>query len=213
MTIYSLDVLLFLFGTCLLFHVQFPLLLPDLHTDFSRGKSGGLVFPFLSEFSHLLWSTHPYPFICQWTFRVLSCLSWRSQWQPTPVLLYGKSHGQRNLVGCSPWGCEESDRTERLHFHFSLSCIGEGSGNPLQCSCLENSRDGGAWWAAIYGVTQSRTQLKWLSSSSSMSWLLWRVLWWIMGYMNPFKPKFSPDIYPRVGFARSYGSSIFSFFF
>ena len=60
-----------------------------------------------------------------------------------------------------------SDTTERLHFHFSLSCIGEGNGNPLQCSCLENPRDGGAWWAAVYGVTQSRTRLKWLSSSSS----------------------------------------------
>ena len=57
--------------------------------------------------------------------------------------------------------------TERLHFHFSLSCIGEGNGNPLQCSCLENPRDGGAWWAAVYGVAQSRTRLKWLSSSSS----------------------------------------------
>ena len=59
--------------------------------------------------------------------------------------------------------------TERLHFHFSLSCIGEGNGNPLQCSCLENPRDGGAWWAAVYGVTQSRTRLKPLSSSSSSS--------------------------------------------
>ena len=57
--------------------------------------------------------------------------------------------------------------TEQLHFHFSLSCIGEGNGNPLQCSCLENSRDGGAWWAAVYGVAQSRTRLKRLSSSSS----------------------------------------------
>ena len=84
------------------------------------------------------------------------------QWHPTPVLLHGKSHGQRNLVGCSPWGREESDTTERLPFHFSLSCIGEGNGNPLQCSCLENPRDGGAWWAA-----QSQTRLKWLSSSSS----------------------------------------------
>ena len=56
--------------------------------------------------------------------------------------------------------------TERLHFHFSLSCIGEGNGNPLQCSCLENPRDGGAWWAAVYGVAQSRTRLKRLSSSS-----------------------------------------------
>ena len=59
--------------------------------------------------------------------------------------------------------------TERLHFHFSLSCIGEENGNPLQCSCLENPRDGGAWWAAVYGVTQSRTRLKRLSSSSGSS--------------------------------------------
>ena len=91
---------------------------------------------------------------------------WRRQWHPTPVLLPGKSHGQRSLVGCSPWGREESDKTERLHFHFSLSCIGEGNGNPFQCSCLENPRDGGAWWAAVYGVAQSRTRLKWLSRKS-----------------------------------------------
>ena len=91
----------------------------------------------------------------------------RRRWHPTPVLLPGKSHGRRSLVGCSPWGHEESDMTERLHFHFSLSCIGEGNGNPLQCSCLENPRDGGAWWAAVYGVTQSWTRLKQLSSSSS----------------------------------------------
>ena len=89
----------------------------------------------------------------------------RKQWQPTPVLLPGKSHGRRSLVGCSPWGRTESDMTERLHFHFSLWCIGEGNGNPLQCSCLENPRDGGAWWAAIYGVAQSWTRLKRLSSS------------------------------------------------
>ena len=81
----------------------------------------------------------------------------RRQWQPTPVLLPGKSHERRSLGGCSPRDCEESDMTERLHFHFSLSCTGEGNGNPLQCSCLENPRDGGAWWAAVYGVTQSRT--------------------------------------------------------
>ena len=87
-------------------------------------------------------------------------------WHLTPVLLPGKSHGRRSLVGCSPWGHEESDTTERLPFHFSLSCIGEGNGNPLQCSCLENPRDGGAWWAAIYGFTQSWTRLKRLSSSS-----------------------------------------------
>ena len=87
-------------------------------------------------------------------------LSQRRQWHPTPVLLPGKSPGQRSLVGCSPWGREELDTTERLHFHFSLSCIGEGNGNPLQCSCLENPRDWGAWWAAVYGVAQSWTRLK-----------------------------------------------------
>ena len=84
----------------------------------------------------------------------------------TPVLLPRKSHGQRSLVGCGPWGCKESDTTEWLPFHFSLSCIGEGNGNPLQCSCLENPRDGGAWWAAVYGVVQSQTRLKWFSCSS-----------------------------------------------
>ena len=89
----------------------------------------------------------------------------RRQWHPTAILLPGKSHGRRSLVGCSPRGRWGSDTTERLHFHFSLSCVGEGNGNPLQCSCLENPRDGGAWWAAVYGVTQSQTRLKWLSCS------------------------------------------------
>ena len=94
-------------------------------------------------------------------------MHWRRKWQPTPVFLPGESQGRGSLVGCSPWGCEESDSTERLHFHFSLSCIGEGNSNPLQSSCLENPRDGGAWWAAICGVAQSWTRLKRLSSSSS----------------------------------------------
>ena len=89
---------------------------------------------------------------------------WRRQWHPTPVLLPEKSHGWRD---CSPWDCGESDTTEQLHFHFSLSCIGEGNGNPLQSSCLENPGDGGAWWAAVSGVAQSQTRLKQLSSSSS----------------------------------------------
>ena len=98
--------------------------------------------------------------------RILGNLRWvphigRRQWQPTPVFLPGKFHGRRNLVGCSPWGHKESDTTEWLHFHFSLS----RNGNPLQCSCLENPRDGGAWWAAVYGVAQSRTWLKRRSSS------------------------------------------------
>ena len=74
-----------------------------------------------------------------------STLAWKIPWI------------ERSLVGCSPWGRKESDTTERLHFHFSLSCFGEGNGNPLQCSRLEDPRDGGAWWAAIYGVAQSRT--------------------------------------------------------
>ena len=85
-----------------------------------------------------------------------STLAWKIPWT-------------EDLVGCSPWDREELDTTERLHFHFSLSCIGEGNGNPLQCSCLENPRDEGAWWAAVYGVAQSQTRLKWLSSSSSSS--------------------------------------------
>ena len=97
----------------------------------------------------------------QHLINVLLCLpaviQRRRQWHLTPVLLPGKSHGWRSLVGSSPWGLQEWETTERLDFHFSLSCIGEGNGNPLQCSCLENPRDGGAWWAAIYGVSQSQT--------------------------------------------------------
>ena len=92
---------------------------------------------------------------------------WRRRWHPTPVLLPRKSHGRRNLVDCSPWSREESDTTERLHFHFSRT--GEGNGNPFQCSCLENPRMGEPGGLAVYGVAQSRTQLKRLSSSSSSS--------------------------------------------
>ena len=80
-----------------------------------------------------------------------STLAWKIPWAEEPGRLQSM-------------GSPESDTTERLHFHFSLSCIGEGNGNPLQCSCLENPRDGGAWWADVYGVAQSRTWLKWLSS-------------------------------------------------
>ena len=78
-------------------------------------------------------------------------LAWKIPWTEEPGRLQSM-------------GREESDTTERLHFHSSLLCIGEGNGNPLQCSCLENPRDGGAWWAAVYGVAQSRTRLKRLSS-------------------------------------------------
>ena len=113
---------------------------------------------------------HCFPSICHEVMR--------RQWHPTPVLLPGKSYGQRSLVGCSPWGRKELDMTEQLHFHFSLLCIGEGNGNSLQCSCLENPRDRGAWWAAVYGVTQSWTQLSSSSSSSKQLnmwvWLLLR---------------------------------------
>ena len=112
--------------------------------------------------------SHPLPF--RWQLQSVSCNIRRVKWQPSPVLLPGKSHGWRSLVDCGPWGHEEPDTTEWLHFPFSLSCIVEGNGNPLQCSCLENPRDRGAWWAAIYGVAQSRTWLKRLSSSSSSSY-------------------------------------------
>ena len=82
-----------------------------------------------------------------------STLAWKIPWMEVPGRLQSM-------------GSLESDTTERLNFHFSLSCIGEGNGNPLQCSCLENPRDRGDWWAAVYGVTQTRTRLKQLSSSS-----------------------------------------------
>ena len=85
-----------------------------------------------------------------------STFAWKIPWTEKP----GKLQSMGSL---------ESDTTDRLHFNFSLSCIGEGNGNPLQCSCLDNPRDGEAWWAAIYGVAQSRTRLKRLSSSSSSS--------------------------------------------
>jgi len=124
----------------------------------------------MKKLKELIYMLYIYMCVCIYIYMyIYVTLFQRRRWHPTPVLLPGKSHGRRSLVGCSPWGCEESDMTERLHFHFSLSCVGEGNGNPLQCSCLENPRDGGAWWAAVYGVTQSRTRLKWLNSSSSMS--------------------------------------------
>ena len=104
-------------------------------------------------------------------------MHWRRKWHPTPVLLPEKSHGRRSLVGCGPWGRWGLDMTERLHFHFSLSCTGEGNGNPLQCSCLENPRDGGAWWAAVYGVAKSRKRLNWLSSSSNEWSVVFKKIW------------------------------------
>ena len=100
-----------------------------------------------------------------WVRKIL----WRKKWQPTPVFLPGKSHGW-SLVGYSSWGRKESDTTERLHFHFSLSCIGKGNGSPLPCP--ENPKDSRACLAAVYGVAQSRTRLKRLSSSSGSVYML-----------------------------------------
>ena len=90
------------------------------------------------------------------------------QWHPTPVLLPGKSHGWRSLVGCSPWGCEESDMTERLHFHFSLPCIGKGNGNPLQCSCLENPRDGEP--GGLPSIGSHRVGHDWSDLAATANW-------------------------------------------
>jgi len=127
------------------------------------------VFLLMQRNSHCLYQLQMEGFLSRGFHLWLYDRIQRRGWHPTPVVLPGKSHGWRSLVGCSPWGHEESDTTERLHFHFSLWCIGERNGNPLQCSCLENPRDWGAWWTAVYGVAQSWTRLKWLSSSSSSS--------------------------------------------
>ena len=91
-----------------------------------------------------------------------------SDWTELNWFLPSKSHGQKSLVGCSPWGLEESDATEWLHFHFSLPCIGEGNGNSLQCSCLEYPRDEGAWWAAIYGSHRVRHDWSELAPAAAM---------------------------------------------
>ena len=100
-----------------------------------------------------------------------STLAWKIPWTEEP--------GRQQSMG---WG--ESDMTEWLHFHFSLSCIGEGNGNPLQCSCLGNPGDGGAWWAVVYGVAQSRTWLKRLSNSSSSSFSRLRCPEWFLSLPN-----------------------------
>ena len=114
---------------------------------------------------------------------------------PHSSTLAWKIHGRKSLECCSPWDRQESDTTEWLHFLFSLSCTGEGNGYPYQCSCLENPRDGGAWWAAVYGVAQSWTRLRRLSSSSSSHfdkshfnklwgdvsvWICLGFLWWLV---------------------------------
>ena len=144
------------------------------------------MFPLPSETKY---AEQKYVALClpKFSFTVSQCHFRKRQWHPTPVLLPGKSHGQRSLVGCSPWRHQELDMTERLHFYFSLSCIGEGNGNPLQCSCLENPRDSEAWWAAVYGIAQSQTRLKRLSSSSSGIFFLDPICFLFGSFLNIFK--------------------------
>ena len=117
-----------------------------------------------------------------------SCPLQRRQWHPTPVLLPGKSHGRRSLVRCSPWG-----REVRHDWATSLSLFTfmnwRRKWKSTQCSCLENPRDSGAWWAAVYGVTQSRKRLKWLSSSSSSSMSIESVM--PSNYLTLCRPFFS----------------------
>ena len=141
-------VLILLESSCRCCHQQMPAYIPSAH----GGRTLYLPLPMrmLSPRKIACWQ-HPHQ---------------RRQWHPTPILQYWQIPWM-DEPGRLQWGREESDTTEQLHFHFLLSCIGEGNGNPLQCSCLENTRDGGAWWDAIYGVTQSRPRLKRLSSSSS----------------------------------------------
>ena len=112
-----------------------------------------------------------------------SRLSRRRQWHPTPVLLPGKSHGWRSLVGCSPWGRQESDMTERLHFYSSLLRIGEGNGTPLQCSCLEipgmgSHRVGHNWSELAVSsskVIRKRPWIPWLLQVKKAKMIGWRI--------------------------------------
>ena len=116
-------------------------------------------------------------------------LQQRRQWHPTPVLLPGKSHGRRSLEGCSPWGRWGSDTTEQLHFHFSLSCIGEGNGNPLQCSCLENPRDGEPGGLPSMGLHRVRHDWSDLAAAVGYRpcWLLGESFWSTQRQTFPFK--------------------------
>ena len=155
-------------------HHGSPRILEQVAYPFSSGSSwprNGTGVSYIAGRFFTSWATReaweaPVNYILNVNIHILVDVQ-RRRWHPTPVFLPGKSHGRRSLVGYSPWGREESDTTERLQFHFSLSCFGEGNGTPLQCSCLENPWDGGAWRAAVSGVAQSRTRLKQLGSSSS----------------------------------------------
>ena len=147
------------------------LLLNDVLTKLSAFFSEIFIYFFMKcDASRGNWHKSTHVLTSSITFHFID--SRRRKWQPTPVLLPGKSHGQRSLVDCSSMGSLRVGHDWVTSLYFSLSCIGEGNGNPLQCSCRENPRTGGAWWAAVYGVAQSWTRLKWLSSSSSSVYML-----------------------------------------
>ena len=111
-------------------------------------------------------------------------IPWRRKWQPTPVLLPGKFHGRRSLVGYSPWGHKESDTTERLHF-TSYIYSREGNGNRLQHSCLENSMDRGTWWATVHGVTESWTRLSdWITNNTGQIVWIWSQDSWLLLHIS-----------------------------
>ena len=149
------------------------LLLNDVLTKLSAFFSEIFIYFFMKcDVSRGNWHKSTHVLTSSITFHFID--SRRRKWQPTPVLLPGKSHGQRSLVDCSSMGSLRVGHDWVTSLYFSLSCIGEGNGNPLQCSCRENPGTGGAWWAAVYGVAQSRTRLKWLSSSSSSRALLFQ---------------------------------------
>ena len=143
------EVFLFLFFFCTQCNLQHHFK-PQRSKDYMAGKGIRrilLVYRYLKSVLEKAMATHS------------STFAWKIPWMEEPG-------------GLQSMGLLESDTTEQLPFHFSLSCIREGNGNPLQCSCLENPRDGGAWWAAVYGIAQSQTRLKRLSSSSSKVSLL-----------------------------------------
>ena len=130
-------------------------------------------------------------------FCVGKVISLEKAMAPHSSTLPRKSHGWRSLVSCSPWGHYKSDTTERLHFHFPLSCIGEGNGNPLQCSCLENSRHGGTWWAAFYGLNRvghDRGDL-----AAAPRWFFWSgiqkllIIWLNREVLDARHPNYTPN--------------------
>ena len=160
-----MDIRVFTFG---LFRTVVPCVLVYRHVNIHMLLGidvGGEFGNWLKSVGLSFWET------AEVLYTVVVTIWQRRHWWPTPVLLPGKSHGRRSLIGCSPWGRWDSHRTERLHFHFPFLCVGEGNGNPPQCSCLENPRNGGAWWAPIYGVAQSQT--RWMRLSSSIRSTIW----------------------------------------